>query len=132
MQPALDIVDATPTGKVLRRASIALASERVTIREIIERRVRQEVAEFNKKHQELVFSGLVQPTDTEAGLNGYRFQKHRDLNADEQCKHALDAFRFNRFFMFVNDQQVESLDEEVVVTKDTTVSFVKLVPLVGG
>ena len=132
MPSALAIVDATPTGSVLRRASLALASERVTAREIIERRVREEVTRFNAERESVVFSGLVQPEDTEAELNGYRLRTHRPLDPDAQCREALAAFESNGFFMLADDRQVESLDEIIVVTPDTCVSFVKLVPLVGG
>ena len=132
MQAALRIVDATATGKVMRESSLTLASERVTVREIIERRVREEVAAFNAQRKQTTFHGLVQPTNTEVALNGYRLPEHRPLDADAQCALALEAFESNGFFMLADDRQVERLDEEFVITDDTTVSFVKLVPLVGG
>ena len=56
----------------------------------------------------------------------------RELDADAQCRHAVEAFQSNGFFMLVDDRQVEDLDEEIGVTGQTCVSFVKLVPLVGG
>ena len=34
--------------------------------------------------------------------------------------------------MLVDDRQVDELDEEITVSGDTSVAFVKLVPLVGG
>ena len=45
---------------------------------------------------------------------------------------ALEAFEANGFFLLVNDRQVESLDQVVPIQETTTVSFVKLVQLVGG
>ena len=132
MQTALTIVDASPTGKVFAEVSVTILSEKLTIRAIIEARVRQEVARFNADTQAVVFSGLVQPTDTESELNGYRLRRRRQLDPDAQVAHALDAFERNGFFMLVNDQQVDDLSQEIIVTPRTTVSFVKLVPLVGG
>jgi hypothetical protein len=38
----------------------------------------------------------------------------------------------NGFFVLVGDRQAESLDEPFEVKADTEVSFVKLMPLVGG
>jgi hypothetical protein len=32
----------------------------------------------------------------------------------------------------VDDRQVDTLDDEIALRPDTTVSFLKLVPLVGG
>lgn len=91
-----------------------------------------EVERFNAKEGETVFRGLVQPTDTETALNGYRLRKPRLLDAEAQCALAVKGFGSNGFFVLVNDRQAESLDEEIIVGPDTKVSFVKLVPLVGG
>lgn len=132
MGAALKIVDETPAGEVIRETTLTLASETITVRELIERRVREEVQAFNEKKAGQIFHGLVQPTDAEASLNGYRLRKPRQLDADAQCAKARDAFEKNGFFMLADDRQVESLDEEIVVAADVRISFVKLVPLVGG
>ena len=131
MQATLRIVDQTPTGKVTGEVELILVRERVTVRELIERRVRQEVEQFNDARGG-IFSGLVQPSDTEAELNGYRLRNPRLLDADAQCAQALEGFESNGFFMLVDDRQVESLDEEIVIGPNTSVSFIKLVQLVGG
>ena len=34
--------------------------------------------------------------------------------------------------MLVDDRQVDELDEEIEIRPDTTVTFLKLVPLLGG
>ena len=113
------------------RFTIHLASERVTARELIERRVREEVARYNATLGEEFF-GLVQPDDAERLLNGYRMRTPRRISADEQCKHALSAFRNHGFLLLVNDRQVESLDEPLILGDRTDLTFLKLVPLVGG
>jgi len=127
----LKLVDQTTRGEILQEVTLTLASTRVSAREIIERRVRMEVQTFNEQDQQ-VFQGLVQPTDTERELNGYRLRKPRKIDADEQIRRAIEAFESNRFFMLVGDRQVESLDELIGIARDTRVSFLKLVPLVGG
>ena len=53
-------------------------------------------------------------------------------NPEKQLQIALEAFEGNGYFVLINDRQAESLDDEVVVTADATISFVKLTPLVGG
>jgi hypothetical protein len=42
------------------------------------------------------------------------------------------AFKRNGFVVLVDDRQVTDLDEVLEVSADTEVSFVRLVPLVGG
>ena len=132
MAAVLKLVDQTTRGEVLQEVTLTLASTRVSAREIIERRVRMEVQTFNEQQDQQVFQGLVQPTDTERELNGYRLRKPRKIDADEQIQRAIEAFELNRFFMLVGDRQVESLDELIGIARDTRVSFLKLVPLVGG
>ena len=132
MEAAVKIVDETPAGEVVRETRLVLASEKVSAREIIERRVREEVARFNERETGTLFQGLVQPTEAEAELNGYRLRARRRLDPDAQCAKALKAFKSNGFFMLLDDRQVEDLETEIVIGPDTRISFVKLVPLVGG
>lgn len=130
---AVRIVDESPGGAILHELMLTLAhpEERLTARALIERRVRAEVAAFNASSAGALFHGLVQPTRTEAELNGYRLREPRLLDADAQCARALEAFERGAFLIVAGDHQVESLDEELALG-DGVVSFIKLVPLVGG
>ncbi len=131
MATALTIHDRATPGGPVRSFTLHLAAERITVRELIERRVTQEVDEYNRAQPEY-FQGLVQPTDAEQVLNGYRLRKKRLLDAAEQRAQAVAAFERNGFFLLVDDRQVTGLEDEIVVRPDTEVSFVKLVPLIGG
>jgi hypothetical protein len=106
-------------------------TETLTVREIIRLRVYQEVEAYNEQQSEH-FNGFVQPSDTERTLNGYRLTKPRFIDWEEQFDRAVEAFERNGFIVLVDKQQVESLDEVVTIAADTPVSFLKLVPLVGG
>lgn len=128
---AIVLFDETPTGVRSTTVRLTLASERVTAREILRRRIEQEVAEFNRDLPE-IYRGLVQPTDAERELNGYRVRPGRLLDAAEQYEDAVSAFERNGFLMLAGDKQIDELDEEIVVTPSLEISFIKLVPLVGG
>ena len=129
---ALKFVDKTPgttapvTGWVLQVVEPVL-----TAREILRRRVFEEVSRFNATRGQ-VFQGLVQPSDTERALNGYKLKKPRQLDWHEQFDRAVQAFEKNRFLLLVGDRQVESLAEELMLGVETEITFLKLVPLVGG
>jgi hypothetical protein len=129
---ALKFVDKTPgtaapaTGWVLQVVEPVL-----TAREILRRRVFEEVSRFNAT-QGQIFQGLVQPNDTERALNGYKLKKPRQLDWRDQFDKAVQAFDKQRFLMLVGDRQVESLDEELMLAAETEITFLKLVPLVGG
>lgn len=131
MAIALCISDETSSGVKTNSMTLEFLTERLSIRELIRARIYQEVSEYNAREEEL-FRGLVQPTETEKVANGYRVKGKRKIDWEEQYARALDAFGRNGFFILVEDRQAESLDEEFEVKVDTEVSFVKLVPLVGG
>jgi hypothetical protein len=78
------------------------------------------------------FRGLVQPTDAERVLNGYKLRQRRKIDWEEQYRRATEAFERNGFLILADDQQVENLDDEIEIRVNTEVSFVRLVPLVGG
>ena len=129
----LTIQDETATGSVLSRLELEINQEMLTVRELISRRVHQEVDTYNAE-QTSTFHGLVQPTDSERILNGssYKLRHIKHIDAEEQVYKALEAFQKNGFFLLVNDRQVESLDEEIWLGAGATASFLKLTPLVGG
>jgi hypothetical protein len=130
-QVAITIVDETPGAERRVALKLTLWSEKVTARELIERRVRHEVETYNRTTPE-VFEGLVQPTDAEQILNGWRLKAPRVIDADRQVTRAWNAFSQGRILVLVDDRQLETLDEEVALTRDAEVCFFKLVPLVGG
>lgn len=113
------------------RFTLQLVSQRVTARELIERRVREEVARYNANRGEH-FYGLVQPDDAERLLNGYRMRTPRRIDAEQQCRHAISAFRNHGFMLLVGDLQIAALDEPLILGERVDVTFLKLVPLVGG
>ena len=129
--PLLTILDETASGQVLHRLELEISQETLTVRELIARRVHDEVAAYNER-QAGTFQGLVQPTASERVLNGYRLLPARRIDAEQQVYRALEAFQQNNFFVLAGDRQAESLDEVVWLGEGATVSFLKLTPLVGG
>jgi hypothetical protein len=125
------IADATAPGLEMARRLLAGVPSPVTLRELIRFRVREEVARYNANPAPR-FNGLVQPVDAEASLNGYELTRPRRLDWEKQAATALEAFERNGFFVFVDDRQVDDLDEELTLADTEVVSFVRLVPLVGG
>lgn len=131
MPATLTIFDETTMGERTEALRLDLLTDRITVRELIRLRVYEEVREYNLKQPGL-FRGLVQPREAERLLNGYQLRKARQINWEEQYRKAVEAFERNGFFVLVDDRQAESLDEEIEIRLNTQVSFVRLVPLVGG
>ena len=123
--------DETATGRALEEFSLPDLPERISARELVRLRVREEVARHNAAPSHH-FHGLVKPSDAETELNGYRMRTARRLDWEKQADAAEAAFARNGFLLLVGDRQIEDLDQEIDLTVDPVMSFVKLVPLVGG
>jgi hypothetical protein len=128
----LCVRDETASGQSLYELSLEFLSERITVQELLRERVHYEVREFNRQQDKLVFNGLIEPEDAERTLNGSKLRVHRPLDWEAQFALALEGFAHNAYFVLVDDRQAETLNEEFVIGPQTTVSFIKLTPLVGG
>jgi len=131
MTATIRICDETTSGTRTHRFTLSLLSAQITVRDLIRKRVYEEVNDYNRSAPEC-FQGLVEPRDAERVLNGYKLRQWRPIVWEEQCQRALEAFEQNGFFIIVDDRQVTSLDDVIELAHDTIISFIKLVPLVGG
>ena len=127
----LTIRDESMTGHLLNELVLQVENETINLEDLIRARVFAEVEQYNRKKSE-IYSGLVQPEETERVLNGFRMKKKRAIDPEKQYYVALDAFQKNGFFILVDDYQVDDLQEEILVDDTTKVSFVRLTPMVGG
>lgn len=131
MSATLTIRDETTAGETLNEFSLDFLTERISVRELIRSRVFQEVKDYNARRPDL-FRGLVQPTDAEATLNGFKLRKPRQIDWQQQFDKALEAFEAGQVLILVDDKQVDSLDEEIEIRPETRVTFLRLALLVGG
>jgi hypothetical protein len=121
--PIVTFVDETLAGSRSDGGELEIFAERIRLDELIRRRIYQEVAEYNAKPA-AEFRGLVKP--------GGGSSAHRRVDWHAQYERALEAFRRNGFVVLVGDRQVTELDQEVDLAAGTEVTFLTLVPLVGG
>ena len=131
MAAILTIRDETTAGDVSQPITLEFPTEHITVREIIKERVYQEVQDYNRR-KDGVFKGLVQPTGAETALNGAKVPKARNVDWKEQCDRACEAYEKRRVLVLAGGKQTTSLDEVVTITRGVEVTFLKLVPLVGG
>lgn len=127
----LSIRDENGLGRSYNELQLSFKKSRVTVRDIISERVIQEIALLNRKASEYRHT-LVLPSNTEAALNNTKKGKQRVIDTQKQINIAVEAFASNKFFILVGDQQVEGLDQVIDISSNVSVSFVRLVPLIGG
>jgi hypothetical protein len=126
----ITITDESTLGEK-RSWSLDILEETITLAEIIRRRIYQEVTEYNAR-QVSHFYGLVQPTEAERTLNGYQLRQPRRLDWEAQYTAAAQAFARRGFIVLVDDRQVADLNASVTLAAGSEVTFLRLVPLVGG
>ncbi|GHF59450.1 hypothetical protein HNQ07_003868 [Deinococcus metalli] len=107
--------------------------ETVTVRDLIRRRVYDEVTEYNAGARER-FRGLVVPEGMERALNSPTVPRPHRIDWEQQSARALEAFARGTVIVLVGDRQAETPDEPVTLRlgHPLDVTFIKLVPLVGG
>jgi hypothetical protein len=131
MTMSVTVIDEAVPGSKTHELTLEFLDERITVRELLRSRIYQEVTEYNVSLSGY-FHGLVQPADAERTLNGFRLRTQRKLDWEEQYRQAVKAFQGNGILILVDDRQLEDLDQEIDLRHDSTVTFLKLVPLVGG
>ena len=129
MPLTLSLHDESTSGENTEAGSFQFDSTRLTLSEIIRRRVQQEVARFNETEHE-VFRGLVQPEESERILNG--IPSRPILDERRQFAKAITAFKGNGFLVLLDDRQITDLDEPLDLTPRSRITFLRLVPLAGG
>jgi len=125
------MTDETAGGNIINEIKVSFASELATVKDIIAARVLAEVETYNEQ-MPTYFKGLVQPSNAELTLNGYQMKEKRKVDPEKQVYTALEAFNKNGYFVLIDNLQAESLEQMIVINNKTTISFIKLTPLVGG
>ena len=131
MPTSVMVYDETAAGTRAHAMSLEFPTVRISVRDLIRVRVRNEVRAHSRPFPGYG-RGSVDPGAAERVLNGYKPRPGGQIDEEEQFRHALTAFERNGFFILVDDQQVTSLDGEIVLAHDTTIRFIRLLPLVGG
>ena len=125
----LPLLDETTTGESRSAGTLQLDKASPTLREIIRLRVQQEVARFNAAEYE-PFQGLIQPDESERILNGVRTRPVLDWQ--QQFAKAIASFKGSGFLVLLDDRQIVDLDETLHLTPQSRITFLRLVPLMGG
>jgi hypothetical protein len=129
--PSVTIEDRTATGRPTGSITLPDLPDRITLRDLIRLRVREEVARYNLRPS-LTFKGLVQPDGATQTSDGFAMPKRRPINWERQADIAIDRFMRNGFFVLVDGKQVIDLDAQLELASRMDVGFIRLTPLIGG
>jgi hypothetical protein len=113
------------------------AGSPLTLRDLITRIVIEQVGAFRSRQRDNRFlralSGaeIAQAAETGAVRSGGS-DLDQEVDEDVAIATALQAFDDGLYYVLIDRRQYEGLDEQVFVGEDSTVVFLRLVPLAGG
>jgi hypothetical protein len=100
--------------------------------------VSQEVEQFRERQEQNQFLRALTAEQIEDGAasgairSGASEVHPAPVDAELAIGTALQAFEDGLYLVLIDREQCQSLDEQVVVGADSTVTFVRLVALAGG
>jgi hypothetical protein len=117
---------------------IAPGGSPLTLRELIERMVRREVAAFRGRRSERqlvrVLSERELAESAERGRVSFGASEVGEQTADDDLAVgvALESFEDGLYYVLIDGTQYESLEEQVHLGTDSRITFLRLVALAGG
>ncbi len=123
------IIFGLPEGQRTVHLQLPLCTSTMTVRQLIARKVTQEVAECRARQR--------------PGLSGEYFSPEQLLRAawhyafvpgevDDEIARAQHAFTVRDYMIVINDQRIVDPEATITLLPATRVEFIKILPLVGG
>ena len=133
------VIGAGPSGG-LPNVFFDYHSERLTVRSLLLRSVEEQVRDLNAAREltgQEALRRLARQFQTEEQIVALRSEDRREsrsthIDLSSAQDHAVAAFTSQRCLMYVDGIQMEDLDQEVFLKPNSTVQFVRLLPLRGG
>jgi hypothetical protein len=113
------------------------SGDSLTLRDLITRIVLHEVEAFRARQEERRLTRIISRAEIERGVAAGKIDMggrdlQQEVDPQQAVGAALLAFEDGFYFVFLDGSQQKSLDQTVFVRPDSQVTFVRLVPLVGG
>ncbi|MDD5275487.1 MAG: hypothetical protein PHR16_05340 [Methylovulum sp.] len=141
------VIGQAPEGAGLKPVYLELATERITVRDLIARAVTEQIQELLAQHR--AKAGLVHLALARQYLSLKDIQKQAEtgrislpaerkdpsaaiIDTAEEIKKAHSGFEAQAFQALLDGVPLESLDENIVLKRETKIVFLRLTPLVGG
>jgi hypothetical protein len=131
----------------LPKVCLNLASERISVKELIERTVKKQIislreqlhhhdSEIKRMLNRHYLAGGQVDTMAESGkiaLPHVKKTPQRErISIEDQQRQALAAFKLGKFKVIVNGNELVSLDDTAILTDNTKITFIRIIPLTGG
>ena len=115
---------------------LEIPSGRATLRVLIEGKVAREVAGFNRNRHRLYGREYRAPeelvADAQAAADAAQHGELPAVDWEPEAGRALAAFGEGTFRVTVDERKVGALDEEIELTPQSDVVFLRLMPFISG
>lgn len=116
---------------------VAVPSDVGTLRALVEMLVRHELAAYEQRRAASRTLRVLTPAELARGVESGRYgAEQRAVPAaptlSEAFTRAEEAFTDGLYFAFLDDVQIEGLDDLLVIRSDSRLRLVRLVALAGG
>lgn len=133
------IVEARVVGrpKDIEDREVPVPARTTTMRDLIGTLVRHELADFARRQRAGNLLRVLTPADLARGVDTGRYgagvrPAQVAPTFEVANERAIEAFTDGLFFAFVDDVQIEALDEPVEIMATSRMRLVRLVALAGG
>jgi hypothetical protein len=109
----------------------------LSLRSLLTHLVHAEVSAFETRQSQRWLLRILSPEQIQFGIEQGKIESggselDQKVEADAAVEVALQAFEDELYFVFVDDEQIETLDAIAPLTPNSQLLFLRLVPLVGG
>ncbi|WP_282116038.1 hypothetical protein [Cellulophaga baltica] len=123
--------------KKVKQFPLTFESTPKTLKELLEACVKNQVEAFNKKRLEVNVVGFLSPTDiqeqVESGKVDFGELTNKDLAVvQEAIDNVMVAFKDGLFVVFVDGDEITTLEAPLTLTDESVIAFIRMTFLVGS
>ncbi|WP_435654770.1 hypothetical protein [Cellulophaga baltica] len=123
--------------KKVKQFPLTFESTPKTLKELLEACVKNQVEAFNKKRLEVNVVGFLSPTEiqeqAESGKVDFGELANKDLAAvQEAIDNVMVAFKDGLFVVFVDGDEITTLEAPLTLTDESVIAFIRMTFLVGS
>jgi hypothetical protein len=109
----------------------------LTLRDLLTQIVLAEIAGFTERQTQRRLMQILTPAQIRLGVEQGKVESggsdlEQEIDPEGAIATALQSFTDGLYFVFLDEQQQENLDDIVTLQPNSELLFLRLVPLVGG
>lgn len=115
--------------------ALDLLHETITVAELIAETVHEEIQALQQNQQlksQAYLTETIIDEQAQTGKIATEMANKNAIDVNHQVKYAYDAFKAQKYVIFVDGQQATDLSEEIVLKPTSKIVFLRLMPLQGG